>query len=215
MKKLFCVVSLFIFSILCFGFGTTVGALDIENESTYIKSGKTIKTSIPLNDTKYFKIEAGKKGKLKLKVEMKADDNTNLYFTNTTVKLYDSNSKELTSWSLSGNTGIDTVVIDKNYTVKKGTYYISVSHYYGNGCGDTRITVEYPTSDTDTVPAVVLKKGDTVMLGAIVSDVTLSTSDKKVAKVDSDGVVTGVSSGYAVVAIKDGKKSYKIGIIVK
>ena len=121
---------------------------------------------------------------------------------------------------MSGNYGIDTVVIDKNYTVKKGTYYISITHLYGNGSGDTKISVEYPTATADTVPAVVLKKGDTIMLGAIVSgdpktEVTLSTSDKNVAKVDSDGVVTAVSSGYSVITIKDGKKNYKIGIIVK
>lgn len=60
-----------------------------------------------------------------------------------------------------------------------------------------------------------LKKGDTVQLGANGDKASWKTSQKSVAMVSKDGLVTALKKGKAVITLKCGSKTQTIEIIVE
>ncbi len=218
MKKILAALSAVLLALLCIC--VPVNAHELEKNAKDFASGTSLKLSVPDIDGKKckdFRIVLSKKGKLNIKLTCEVSA---VY-----VRLYDEDGEEIKYWiETSNSAGISK--IESSIELDKGTYYVRIDRTHRTGSGDAKLTMTYPSSKSassskgSSLPAVVLKKGGKVELGALAGgkdggEVELSTSDKKVAKVDSDGVVTAVSSGTAVITVKNGKNSYKIGVIVK
>ncbi|GHV48908.1 hypothetical protein FACS189499_09310 [Clostridia bacterium] len=108
------------------------------------------------------------------------------------------------------------------YHLKKGTYYLSFGVGSAKFYGTDKIKLSLTTPDNSTklvtgkdaesvVFSLGLKKGATLQLDSAITpssstaEVTYTSSDKSIAKVDSNGKVTGVAKGTATITAKAGK----------
>lgn len=129
------------------------------------------------------------------------------------------------SWK-SSNTKIVTVTSKGKITAKNktGTAYITITLKSGLA-KKVKVTVQSSAVKTTkiTVPSktVSIKKGKTYTIKPTISPitsvqkVTYSSSNKKVATVNSKGKITAKKKGTATITVKSGSKSVKIKVTVK
>ncbi|MCD7715707.1 MAG: Ig-like domain-containing protein [Lachnospiraceae bacterium] len=129
------------------------------------------------------------------------------------------------SWK-SSNTKIVTVTSKGKITAKSktGTAYITITLKSGL-TKKVKVTVQKSAVKTTkiTVPSktVSIKKGKTYTIKPTISPitsvqkVTYSSSNKKVATVNSKGKITAKKKGTATITVKSGSKSVKIKVTVK
>ncbi|MCD7841998.1 MAG: Ig-like domain-containing protein [Lachnospiraceae bacterium] len=129
------------------------------------------------------------------------------------------------SWK-SSNTKIVTVTSKGKITAKSktGTAYITITLKSGL-TKKVKVTVQKSAVKTTkiTVPSktVSIKKGKTYTIKPVISPitsvqkVTYSSSNKKVATVNSKGKITAKKKGTATITVKSGSKSVKIKVTVK
>ena len=204
-------------------------AMGIFDKAKTIKSGKENLCNIAESDAQYpYKIKVNKSGTMKISlshelqqviVQVYDSDYNRVALEEDEIKTgtFGGTANQNTYWNGDSKIFRGTV----KCAVSKGTYYIVIQQYYGQG--NVNFTVTAPGGNTAEAPscaAIVMKKGTTVNLAALVSgkakkNVTLTTSDKKVAKVDSDGNVTAAAKGTSVITIKSGKNSFKIAVVVE
>lgn len=86
-----------------------------------------------------------------------------------------------------------------------------------NGSGKIEASFKYPSEEQEptVLMSLNLKKGDTVQLGANGDKASWKTSQKSVAMVSKDGLVTALKKGKAVITLKCGSKTQTIEIIVE
>ncbi len=126
------------------------------------------------------------------------------------------------------NESVEKIAGTVTYSLKKGTYYISVMRgnkfYDASGKGNIAVTAKFPGEEKEedakiSVLGITMKKGDTMQLTADLTSkdgkVTWKSSKKTVAKVSEDGVVTAVKKGTATITAKCGKSTMKLKITVK
>ena len=225
MKRLFALVSAFLLMLVCIV--VPVSADSMFDTAKKIEPGKKYTAKINEGAKQHdYKIQVDGKGVMS--VSLTSDIKW------LTFKVYDSNGAEIYaekediktgrhsgSYDVDSNTG--TFKGTMSYSVKKGTYYLHFQRYNWEN-GKFSFSVKTPGADGKATDAsylsINLKKGSKVNLGAVISgkntdDVTLTTSDKKVAKVDSDGNVTAAASGTAIITVQSGKKSFQVAVVVK
>ena len=210
--------------VMCIG----VSAEGIFDNAVTIKSGKINEVEIKnYGDEFVYKINVAKSGEMS--IAMSAE------IKQATFRVFDSdyNEVELTDNVTTGKYftmgSVDRIeynssskIFKGTFTcqVKKGTYYF----YFGRESynGTVKFTVKVPGGNKEYVscPVIELKKGDTISVGAMISNktsskITLETSDSKVAKYDYDNVVTAVSKGTAIITIKSGSETFRLAIVVK
>ncbi|MGN1416494.1 MAG: Ig-like domain-containing protein [Oscillospiraceae bacterium] len=200
-------------------------ALTMEEEAKSLKSGSTYKGTFEYQKNYYYKIDVTKKGNIEWKISFEAYE-FQLY-------IYDDFGKEIKFTSKYGNGSNEySGVLEGSFEVEPGRYYIQLRKdgFFGDkGSGDTKFKISYPSSSSKEVSsansqntsiAVYIDKGDKIQLGGFISgkeaaSITWTSSDGKVAKVNSKGKVTGVSAGKAVITGKSGKTTVSIVIIVE
>lgn len=122
-----------------------------------------------------------------------------------TITLKDSNGKTLKNKT-------DYTVKLPSGRKKVGTYKVTIT-LKGNYSG--KKTVSYTIAPTTKTKATVVK-GATYKLGAKSNtSIKYSSSNKKVAKVSSKGVVTAIKAGTATITVKSGSVTRKVKITVK
>lgn len=121
------------------------------------------------------------------------------------------------TWS-SDNTGVATVTANGVVTAKKaGTAVISAKTADGGFVAICKITVYVPVMDVDvSVTKLDVPKGQTRVVTAVVAPsnatnkkVTWTSSDPNIAKIDSNGKITGVSKGTVVIVCKTDDGGYR------
>lgn len=134
-------------------------------------------------------------------------------------------SNKSVTWS-SGNTSVATVSNSGVVTaVKAGTAVITAKTVSGGKTATCKVTVldNVPTGVTLNKTSAELKKGGKTTLAATVTPsaaidktVKWSSSDRSVATVDSNGVVTGVKGGKATITAttNSGNKTAKCDVLV-
>ena len=145
-----------------------------------------------------------------------------------TVKPENAKDKSLT-WESSDS---DVVIVDKNGNVealKEGTATITVTTKDGKFTAKVKITVEFAEKDIAVTgirvsnEKVEIKVGKTAKVTATVlptnatnKDVVWKSSDTKIAKVSSTGVITGIKPGKATITVTtvDGGYSETISVTV-
>ena len=109
-----------------------------------------------------------------------------------------------------------------SYTVKKGTYYVKVSHENFANLSNYKLKVTTPGTDSSssaklTALSTTLKAGETLTFAPVTSasgaKVAWSSSDKSVATV-SGGKITAVKAGTADITCKCGSTSMTIRVKV-
>ncbi len=173
----------------------------------------------------------------KITVTVKA---TGVQLNKTSIKLYETKSKTLTATVLPSNATYTSVTwkssntkvvkVDSNGKitgVKPGTAYITVTTNKDNYVAKCKVTVldiVYSKKVTLNESAITIKDGKTFTLKATVTpsdtsdaSVTWTSSNTKVAKVSSKGVVTGVNPGTAKITCttKDTGKKATCTVTVK
>lgn len=206
------IVSCIISSLMCF----SAYAFGFEDEAYDYTSG-TVAKSIVYDESSphYYKIVLTSDGKLDLKVTMDS---------NVLVKILDEDGEKKDSISVWIDYRTGLAVATMNKSLAKGTYYIGIWNT-GSNSGEYKFSATFPSNSTDKTatgayPAIYLSSGDSIGLGAVVSntvrdDVTISTSNRRVAKVNSYGYVTAVKKGTAVITIKYGRTSTKLCVVVE
>ena len=118
-------------------------------------------------------------------------------------------------------------VLEDTVSLEKGTYYAMIERAWSkNGSGDVRVMFSFPDSVSakeqtvkaeETLPElgfiIYLKKGERLSLGTMIGgweepdNVYYRSSDRKIAKVYSDGTVKAAAKGKATVtAVYDGRE---------
>lgn len=123
-------------------------------------------------------------------------------------------------WS-SSNPSIATVTADKNPTIarvkglKKGFVIIRVS--VGEQYDECRVNVTQGEFLNVSKTKIELGVGKTevIHVDAHVSDITFSSSNNNIATVTSNGLVTGVAEGNAIITVKAGTKTVYVAIVVE
>ncbi len=216
----------------------SVSADSIFDTAKKITSGKKYKITLENeDDVSDYKVEVSQKGTLKINFT------SNMDFLNIFVMDSDGASIELSdkdvksgsyyndNYGFKWNSEIEVCNASAEYSVKKGTYYIRFKRCAigkAKGSGDLKFSVSYPggsiKEDSDSSAkdciTVYLDKGDTLQLGALFggkdnSSAKWSSSNEKVAKVSSKGVVKAVSAGSTVITAKSGNKTVSIVVIVE
>ncbi len=208
------IVSCIISSLMCF----SAYAFGFEDEAYDYTSGKVLRsTVINYDNPHYYKLNVTSDGQINISLTMD---------THSLVKLLDENGSNIMEWREyeSSTTGISTINAKQNVT--KGVYYVGIWNNGSiGGTGEYKFSATFPSNSTDETatgayPAIYLSSGDSIGLGAVVSntvrdDVTISTSNRRVAKVNSYGYVTAVKKGTAVITIKYGRTSTKLCVVVE
>ncbi len=139
-------------------------------------------------------------------------------------KIYPKNATNQTvKWKSSNSTVARVTQSGKVTALKEGTAYITVTSEDGNCKASCKvICVVGVDAVTLNKTSATLKKGKTLTLkasilpaDATIKEVSWSSSNKKVAKVDSKGKVTAVGKGTAVITCKTKQGSYKAVCTVK
>lgn len=191
-----------------------------------------------LNNTSDFYKISVQSGDLKVNIRITQHSGTNV----TSMILFDSDGKEIpidyTEYSIGKSYIYDDVWLRTNYNsvnkykgyavyrnLKKGDYVIqfvdwSTSNYSFSVTSSGKAAEVSTKSSSDDYPALFMNKGDTINVGGVFGgkasqDVSLSTTDKKVAKFDSDGNVTAAGKGTAVITVKSGSSSVNVCIVVQ
>ncbi len=220
----------------CASMAVTAGADSIADTAKAISSGNSVTTYLPgTSDVSDYSISVKDTGMLKLSLES--------HIKEVNVVVYNSDGDQIkptlyeassgwADWNFMGTQGEWNETIEKfkgsmSYSVKKGTYYIRLSHYSSwaynsyNQNGKVTFTATYPTGSSSKAKinyiTLNLSKGDTLSLGADITgsgDVTWKSSKSSVASVSSAGKVTAKSKGSAIITAKVGKTTKKIKIVV-
>ncbi|MBP0955701.1 MAG: hypothetical protein J6M90_08665 [Oscillospiraceae bacterium] len=215
------IVSCIISSLMCF----SAYAFGFEDEAYDYTSGKVLRsTVINYDNPHYYKLNVTSDGQINISLTMESSSY---------VKLLDENGSKIMEWKdyKSSSTGLSNISAKQNVT--KGVYYVGIwnnesDSFIGpdtRGTGEYKFSATFPSNSTDKTatgayPAIYLSSGDSIGLGAVVSntvrdDVTISTSNRRVAKVNSYGYVTAVKKGTAVITIKYGRTSTKLCVVVE
>lgn len=217
----------------------SVSAKSVFDDATAVQGGKKYSFSLSSkSEQKCFKIEITKKGELVFKVNSDAEftyvhvydsDFTELDFNNVDVTSGKS-EKDIYTNRVRSDSKTGKTVAKYTYSVNKGTYYIQFS--YGKSInkhsyGKYSLSILSPESDnekkSDSVDTnsikLTLSAGDSISLGAIengkdCTSAKWSTSDEKIAKVSSKGIITAVKEGSCTITWKSKTGSFTIYINV-
>ncbi len=216
-----------------------VSADSIFDTAKEITSGKSYKITLEdEGDVSDYKVEVSDKGTLSINFTSNMEY-LNIFVMDSdgaSIKLSDKEAKSgryyNDNYGFKWNEELEVCNASAKYSVKKGTYYIrfkrcSITKTV-KGSGDLKFSVSYPGESNEKVSdssakdciTIYLDKGDTLQLGALFggkenSSIKWSSSDKKVAKVSSKGVVKAAAEGKTVITAKSGKKSVSIVVIVE
>lgn len=218
--------ALIMLSALC----VTVSAENIFEDSKEIKANTSYSGKLG-NDGKYtymYKIKVSESGDMVLHL-------TSCVGT-ATLSVYDSDGAEVDissdniksgkidgKWVKSGDSGIFKGNL--TYKVKPGTYYFKIGQYWGQDSFKFYVTLpdsgdSSQTKISNTTIMLNMSAGDKIDLsavksGKVKSDATWSSSDKKIAKVSSKGVITAVKAGECTITWKSGSTSFSILVNVE
>ena len=202
----------------------SASAIDLFPDAVSVKSGKEKEFDIGAKATKDFKFEVTKKGTLELELVHTCGYAVEVHLMDKDGGEIKSSSSEIKSGSFYTSSlrayssqGIFSGTI--KYNLKKGTYYLRLKDLTDGG--EVSFTATYPSKSESSVDhlSLTLKKGDTIQLGAVLSDgkdgtADWSSSKSSVASVSSKGKVTAKAKGTAVITAKVGDSSVKITIKV-
>ncbi len=199
----------------------TVSADSIFDSAKNIDSGKKVSKTLDSNETMEYKITPTEKGTATVKVTAQT------YFFKFAVydadgnKIdheYDISMGSTTGTSYTWNKDAECFKGSLTFDVKANkTYYIQLKRHGSNGSGKFEVSFKYPSEEKEPTALMTLnlKKGDTIQLGANGDKASWKTSQKSVATVSKDGLVTAVKKGKAVVTLTCGSKTQTIEIIVE
>ncbi len=197
-----------------------VSALGMEDSAVYLSSGskKSFILSDDWNEHTYFTFTLPKDGEINITCR------TECY---SYCGLLDSTGKDIVHYYTDVGSG-GLAVREMKKTLTKGTYYIAISRGSSQGSGSGDIVVTYPGGSSGDSKAsnssknsikIYLEVGDRIDLGAVTGSKDInakwSSSDSKVAKVNSKGRVTAKGAGTCVITWKSGSESFSIYIEVE
>lgn len=200
----------------------TVSADSIFDTAKNIDSGKKVSKTLDSGDSIDRKITPTEKGTATVKVTAK----TNYFKFN----VYDEDGNDVgceedikQGWTTAGDhfwdSKVGCYIGTFSFDVKDNkTYYIQIKRgSYQQGSGKFEASFKYPSEEQEPTALMTLnlKKGDTVQLGANGDKASWKTSQKSVATVSNDVLVTAVKKGKAVITLKCGSKTQTIEIIVE
>lgn len=222
--------ALIMLSALCI----TVSADNIFEDSKKIEAGKTYSCEIKSSGEEHmYKIEVEDSGKMVI--------NLTSYLEGVKFYVYDSDGVQIDFSDSNIKAGYKSKSFDDfycsddssgvfkgslTYKVKSGTYYLVFKEYiyYKD---KIKFSVSLPDSGdssqtkvSSTTIMLNMSVGDKIDLsavksGKVKSDAAWSSSDKKIAKVSSKGVITAVKSGQCTITWKSGSTSFSILVNVE
>lgn len=218
----------------------SVSAANVFDGASKVEGGK--KYSFSLSSKKEqvcFKIDIAEKGDLVFKVNSDAEW-TYVHVYDSEYSEIEFDEIDVTSGkyiSYQGRVNYDsktgTTVAKYTYPVKKGTYYIQFTNNgvssslnkYSHGKYSISIlspngnSSEVKSDKSDASVKLTLSAGDKISLGAVsggksVASAKWSTSDEKIAKVNSKGQVTAIGAGTCMITWKSDSAKFNVYIEV-
>ncbi|MBQ8569419.1 MAG: Ig-like domain-containing protein [Oscillospiraceae bacterium] len=223
----------------------SVSAKNIFDDSTTIKSGYKYTKELDEGDSHMFKINVSKKGKLKINVTNDYNSDLLLHVYNSDGTLLEPTKKEAKSgkfttrnndaigFDLDRNNGVFKGTV--TYNVSAGTHYIvfsgvfpsstskysfSISAPGGNTEKSTKTSSESSVSSSDATIMLNMSAGDKIDLSAMngketVTSAKWKSSNSKIAKVSSKGIITAVKEGDCTVTWTSGSTKFTLYINVE